>query len=553
VSFSINTNVASLQAQNNLRASGDFQSKTIERVTSGLRIVNSGDDAAGLAIANGFRSDQAVLSQGIRNSNDGLSTLQTIDGGINNISQLLDRARTLATQSASDTFTGDRSVLNTEFQSVIGEINRQAQSIGLNQGGDFAKNLSVFIGGGRGADSSAIIANGTVSVDLTKSTVDAQSLGLVGLQAVGTGANLESTSATSVSSIINDATNVAGNPAVNTTQFTFFGNGFTAGAQISVNLSGVTDTSTLVTAINSAIQGATQQGSPAATAFGNAGITASVVKDASGHEELAFTSSKGAFQVQANDLTSNALVGNLAVGGAPTGGATTERIDANGSSQAVAGGLAFTALGATDKQTLSFVSNDPNGAAHSTSVTLDNVSGASVATAVAAINTQLQGTNDPTLQNFVAVADNTTGTINFLGNSSFVLSLGANSTAAKGLGSGAQQGTTLTSTIPVAGATADISNNINAAAAVTAIASAVSTLGNAQAAVGKGENQLNFAISLAQSQVTNLAAAESRIRDADRASEAANLTKAQILIQAGTAALAQANSAPQAILSLLKS
>src|SRR6516162_6068470 len=110
--FSINTNIASLQAQENLRTSGDMQSKTIARVTSGLRIVNSGDDAAGLAIANGYRSDINVLTQGVRNANDGLSQLQTADGGISNISQLLDRARTLATQSASGAFTGDRSVLN---------------------------------------------------------------------------------------------------------------------------------------------------------------------------------------------------------------------------------------------------------------------------------------------------------------------------------------------------------------------------------------------------------------------------------------------------------
>ena len=70
--FAINTNVASLQAQNYLRVTSNFQAKTIARVTSGLRIVNSGDDAAGLAIANGYRSDEAVLTQGVRNANDGL-------------------------------------------------------------------------------------------------------------------------------------------------------------------------------------------------------------------------------------------------------------------------------------------------------------------------------------------------------------------------------------------------------------------------------------------------------------------------------------------------
>ena len=117
--FSINTNIASLQAQNYLRQTENFQNETINQVTSGLRIVNSGDDAAGLAIANTDRSNEAVLTQGIQNANDGLSQLQIADGGISNISQLLDRARTLATQSASGAFNGDRSVLNSEFQSVI--------------------------------------------------------------------------------------------------------------------------------------------------------------------------------------------------------------------------------------------------------------------------------------------------------------------------------------------------------------------------------------------------------------------------------------------------
>src|SRR5580692_286021 len=129
MAFDINTNIASLQAQNYLRTTSTFQSQTINEVTSGLRIVNSGDDAAGLAIANGYRSSEAVLTQGVANANDGLSQLQIADGGISNISQLLDRARTLATQSATGTLTGtnSRAVLNSEFQSVITEINRQAQ------------------------------------------------------------------------------------------------------------------------------------------------------------------------------------------------------------------------------------------------------------------------------------------------------------------------------------------------------------------------------------------------------------------------------------------
>jgi flagellin len=77
--FSILTNVASLQAQNYLRINQNFQNQTINEVTSGLKIVNSGDDAAGLAIANGYRSQEAVLTQGMNNANDGLSQLQIAD------------------------------------------------------------------------------------------------------------------------------------------------------------------------------------------------------------------------------------------------------------------------------------------------------------------------------------------------------------------------------------------------------------------------------------------------------------------------------------------
>src|ERR1044072_7464696 len=105
MSISIQTNVNALTAQENLRANNEFQSKTIQRLTSGYRINSSGDDAAGLAVANKFRSDVAEITQGVRNANDGVAQLQIMDGGISNISKMLDRLKTLAAQSASDSFT----------------------------------------------------------------------------------------------------------------------------------------------------------------------------------------------------------------------------------------------------------------------------------------------------------------------------------------------------------------------------------------------------------------------------------------------------------------
>jgi flagellin len=111
-----------------------------------------------------------VLTQGIQYANDGLSQLQIADGGLNDISQLLDWARTLATQSASGTFTGDRGVLEQEFQSVISEIDPQEQSIGLYSGGQFGQNLTVFSAGGKPQTGFRAIQNGSVLLDLSQAT-----------------------------------------------------------------------------------------------------------------------------------------------------------------------------------------------------------------------------------------------------------------------------------------------------------------------------------------------------------------------------------------------
>ena len=92
----------------------------------------------------------------------------------------------------------------------------------------------------------------------------------------------------------------------------------------------------------------------------------------------------------------------------------------------------------------------------------------------------------------------------------------------------------------------------NALGALSLLTTAVTNLGLVQGKVGTGENLLGYAINLANSQISNFSGAQSRIRDADIAAEAANLTKASVLQQASMAAMAQANSAPQAVLALLR-
>src|ERR1700722_14213852 len=378
MSISLQTNIDSLVGQQNLNATEAFQSTTIQQLTSGYRINSAADDAAGLAVANGFRSSEAELTQGVQNANNATSTLQIADGGMNNISQILDTLRSLSTESASSTFTGDRTILNNEFQSLLTEVNQQSQAVGLKQGGQFATDLAGYVGGGKDTATGGFSAsNGTLNINLSAATVDTQSLGLTGFQAVGTSAtDLSAASGSSVSNIIGNTANTTA--AAGYTTFNFSGPGFSDGsqAQVSVNLQGVTDINTLVTALNSAISTTSTGASASDTAFQSAGVIASVHTNAAGAQSLAFTSSNTAFQVQAGDQMANALLGNIASGSTGTAIASTTQ----GAASTAAGATAFTSAG---------VNFQISGGGMTSPVTLALGTDATVTAAVADITSQV--------------------------------------------------------------------------------------------------------------------------------------------------------------------
>lgn len=166
-SFSVVSNVSAVNAQANLNTTNVGLQKALERLSSGYRINRSGDDAAGLVVANQYRSEVAVLTQGLRNAGDGLSELQIKDGALNNIANLLDRLSTLATQSASASSSVDRTILQTEFADVVTEIGREATVAGLAT----SQGFSVFV--------SSDGANGTVGG--TIGAVDTTTLGVAAL------------------------------------------------------------------------------------------------------------------------------------------------------------------------------------------------------------------------------------------------------------------------------------------------------------------------------------------------------------------------------------
>ena len=385
--ISIQTNYASMVGEQNLGVNNSFQTKTIEQLTSGYRINQSGDDPAGLAVANQFASNVAQLTQGVINANSGVSTLQIIDGGMSNISTMLNRLQTLATESASATFTGNRTTVQGEFTTLLGEIDREADNIGLGANNSSnAAALNVYIGGGSSQPNSQV-AVGPIG------KVDAATLGI---STAGVGGNTEAVTMAAGAKGLNNGTLLE----VGATQVFTVANVGSAGTS---TVTATVDGGTLGVTTAQALDSLNSQLSPY-------GVTASVT-------------AAGLLQFQSASATMTVT---------PTAG----------------GDLSSAAAG--------------------------------TASSLGATNTQ-QALN-----------------------------------------------------------------------AVTAINTAITNLGTAQGVVGAAENDLNYAIGLANSQITNFSSAESQIRDADVATQAANLTKAQVLEQASVAAMAQANAAPQAVLKLLQ-
>jgi len=503
MSISIQTNVASLEAQNFIRINNNFQNNTIEQLSSGYRINSSADDAAGLAVANQYDGNISELTQGVLNANNGISGLQIVDGGLSNISTILDRLRTLATESASATFTGDRSTLNTEYQGLLSEVNRQASNVNLNTGGAFNTNLVTYVGGGSNQ------TNAQISVDLSgaNDAVDSTALGIQNTSVAGGGTELTG------NSVVLSDTAVSFLAGSSTQDYTFHVGTSTGNQDVTVSLAGGSSGLTgqqVIDSLNSQLS--------------SYGINAGIASDG----KVQFGGST-AFSVNVGAVTGT---GNATATSTST---AVNTADYNLDSASGTGG-AFAAFTGASAETVVF-----QNAGASTSVTLNSTNAGTLSQTLSTLNTALNSSGI-----YAVTAANGTD-ISFQSANSFSV----NETAITAGGTGNLFGAV--GAVAVTQPSATASSTGAALAALSALTTAVTNLGLVQGKVGAGENKLNYAVNLAQSQITNYSAAESGIKDADVAAEAANLTKAQVLQQASLAALAQANSAPQAVLSLLKS
>jgi flagellin len=175
----INTNVASVNAQRNLRVTNLDMRKAMERLSSGSRINRAGDDAAGLAISENLKAQIRGYNMAMRNSEDGISLVQVAEGGLNETSNILSRLRELGIQAASDTIgPAERGFLDVEYQSLLNEIERVSQATEFNNtkllnGTTPAMDLQVGIRNIPGVD--------RITFDASKSNATVMALGLAEL------------------------------------------------------------------------------------------------------------------------------------------------------------------------------------------------------------------------------------------------------------------------------------------------------------------------------------------------------------------------------------
>jgi len=642
MALTINTNVQSINAQRNLSKTQGKLAKSLQRLSSGLRINSAKDDSAGLAISNRMTNQIRGMGQAVRNANDGVSMVQTAEGAMQEVTSLLGRMRELAVQAANDTYTdSDRASLQGEVDQLYAEINRISDATEFNgiklldgTGGDRsfqvgansgqvitmnfesvttqALNLNGYSGlgelnGGRITDTAAAAsqANGLringVSVNTTAGAEADDKRDVINQYTTQTGV-----SATAYN-IVNGGTNetgivsglhiIVGGAATSATiaasgsmeelvdniNRDAYGVTATLNSDGSLTLSNDTGKEIAIvgTTANSGLTSGTYHGfisltdddddeikitsgsTIAATAtvelrkfgFNVTDGSDSITSGSSSTTSIAETdfisingvylgrsldSSAGAKAYAINEKTAesgvSATASTMIRSSATTGSCAANDLSINGVGMALTSNVNDLVTKVNSANCGVFASVDENGL-----FMLTSNSGADIV---------LSGAN---IANAGLTTGTTTGTITLLSDSGTDIKITSGAatetqrvTAVKKLGF-----TEFGGSEDSVGAGLSVETRANASKAIEQIDVAIDKVSQIRGDMGAIQNRLDSTVANLQNVSENISAANGRILDADFAYETAGMTKTQILQQAGTAMLAQANQLPQAVLSLL--
>ena len=587
MSLVVNTNVSSLTAQRGLAESGDMLDKAMARLSSGSRINSASDDAAGLAIVQRMSAQINGLNMAVKNANDGISLTQSIEGALVEVVDMLQRVRELAVQSANDTNTNtDRAFLQEEVNLLIAEITRVSANTRFNQ-------TTVL----DGSFSNKVLQVGTEGGETIQFSVDSVSADKLGAYKVagdrieaiaGTGVNANGTGSddsiiingnslsktvavTAGDSAQNVATNinaVSGETGVTATAKTYaqYYSRSAADETASLKINGSTTGQFVISGTNvldaidkiNAISGSTGVTATATSdykvlLYANSGKDVTVENETSSTYQRVKavshdgTSTKAVSGTAAKVTETSARADNSTqyIRNQTTGQewsitlATTHNANTyNGLLDAAVGAGKIVASGSTG--TMLFT-----GAADFGNFTISTSSGATTNTAAAATTAGVIDAND---LNLAATGSNDTatiqGTIDLSSSKVFSITQNGGADADDYFSTGASSLTTVSNV--------DLRNQAGASNAISVLDGAIEKISSMRADLGAIENRLSYTVSNLMNVAENTADARSRINDADYSVESANLAKAQVLQQAGTAMLSQANARAQLVLQLLQ-
>jgi flagellin len=587
----INSNIMSLTAQRNLTMSQGDQNQAMERLTSGKRINSAADDAAGLAISNRMTSQVRGLDQAIRNANDGISLIQTAEGALDETTNILQRMRELSIQSANGTYDeGNRATLDAEVQQLISEIDRISETtkfnglqildgtlgdVDLQAGADSNETISLSIG----ATDTKSLGNGS-SASVTGSALGGTELGtdlLAGLnniaddgtndmfingQSVGDLSG-ETTLQGALDEMNSNLTGVTVSAFAEITATTTGDGVIQDGENIQFDVTMADDTvqtfqvsntgsmDELIAAIND-VSGGTLEASLTDDGYLNIraeGTTSIEITETTVTSEDAMGTGMESGNVQMSQLaiTADAGTDEITVKYTTAGDAAETGIDARENQGEISGSQA---QAAADIDAGFVTINGHTFGEYDNTVDYDgNDSAGDESDLVAWLNESSAETG------VIASLDDsvTTGVLKLTSVDGSDISVSYKSGEEAGMETilGIQE----TNSAVGSGssvANIDISTAAGAQKAIDTIDAALEQINSTRGDLGAVNNRLDFTVNNLSNVSENVAAARSRIEDADFAAESAALSRAQVLQQAGTAMLAQANAAPQQVLSLLQ-
>ncbi len=567
----INTNTLSLMTQNNLNKSQSALGTAIERLSSGLRINSAKDDAAGQAIANRFTSNINGLTQASRNANDGISVAQTTEGSLSEINNNLQRIRELTVQAQNGTnSSSDLDSIQDEITSRLSEIDRVSGQTQFNGVKVLASDqtMKIQVGSNDGE---------TISIDLQK--IDSSTLKLTGFNVNGAGsvANTAATKADldaaqlssvalgtdgkyTVSAGLKDATaanvfaGLADGSSVKTTGTDVISNGFASAAmgdtytydQASGNFK--YDVSTATSAeVQSYLTPKAGDTSALSVKIGSTSVDVNLASDG----KITATDGSALYIDSTGNLTQNSA-------GLTSANLATLDGLANNHAGTADGGAVAVEITTADKTVVNFAGNNQ----FTTDSTLAGAGTISVTDAVMT-GTALQSASagkSMTAGAYTIAATTGAVTETATGDKAYASADGKSLTTSNEVNYYLQDDGTVTNGSGKA-VYADADGKLTTDAATTAATTAdplkalddaISQIDKFRSSLGAVQNRFDSAITNLSNTTTNLASAQSRIQDADYATEVSAMSKAQILQQAGTSVLAKANQVPQSVLSLLQ-